>query len=93
MIIGTLYINIRLHGITSLKAKRKISNSLKQKMKNKFNLAVAEVGSENSLDSLEIGMVTLANSKIRVEEVLHKALSMVEAMSADDLQKVKIEVF
>jgi len=93
MIIGTLYINIRLHGITSLKAKRKISSSLKQKMKNKFNLAVAEVGSENSLDYLEIGMVTLANSKIRVEEVLHKALSTVEAMSADDLQKVKIEVF
>ncbi len=93
MIIGTLYLNIRLHGVDSLKAKRKISNSLKQKVKNKFNLAVAEIGSENSLDYLEIGMVTLANDKIRVEEVLNKALGMVESNSTDDLVDVKIEVF
>ncbi|WP_291320951.1 DUF503 domain-containing protein [Desulfonatronospira sp.] len=93
MMIGTLYIKIRLHGITSLKAKRRISSSLKQKLKNKFNLAVAEIGSENSLDHLEIAMVTLANDKLRVEEILNKALQMVEAVSADDLQEVKIEVF
>ncbi len=93
MVIGTLYLNIRLHGITSLKGKRKISLSLKQKIKNKFNLAVAEVGSENSLDHLEIAMVTLANDKIRVEKTLHKALKMVESNSTDDIQDVKIEVF
>jgi uncharacterized protein YlxP (DUF503 family) len=92
MIIGALNINFRLHGITSLKAKRKISNSLKQKLKNKFNLSVAEVGYEDSLDHLEIGMVTLSNEKNRVEEVLNKALAMVEAISAEDILDVKMEI-
>jgi len=92
MIIGALNINFRLHGITSLKAKRKISNSLKQKLKNKFNLSVAEVGYEDNLDYLEIGMVTLSNEKNRVEEVLNKALAMVEAISAEDILDVKMEI-
>jgi uncharacterized protein len=92
MIIGALNINFRLHGIASLKAKRKISNSLKQKLKNKFNLSVAEVGYEDNLDYLEIGMVTLSNEKNRVEEVLNKALAMVEAMSTEDILDVKMEI-
>ncbi len=93
MLIGALNIEFRLHGITSLKSKRKISNSLKQKIKNKFNLAVAEVGHHDSLDYLELGMVTLANEKNRVEEVLNKALAMVEAISTDDIRNVRMEVF
>ena len=93
MIIGILNINFRLHGIFSLKAKRKISNSLEQKLKNKFNLAVAEVGYEDNLDHLELGMITLANEKIRVEEVLGKALAMIEAMSTEDIIDVKTDIF
>ena len=93
MLIGALNINFRLHGITSLKSKRRISNSLKQKLKNKFNMAVAEVGHEDSFDYLEIGMVTLANEKTRVEQVLNKALAMIEAICAEDIIEVKTEVF
>ncbi|MCA1742602.1 MAG: DUF503 domain-containing protein [Desulfonatronovibrio sp.] len=93
MQIGTLHLIFRLHGVTSLKAKRKISNSLKQKLKNKFNLAVAEVGHEDSLDNLELAMVTLANQKIRVEEILNKALAMLEAISSEEMVDVKMEIF
>lgn len=93
MVIGVLSINFRLHGISSLKAKRKISNSLKQKLKNKFNMAVAEVGSEDSLEHLELGLITLANEKIRVEEVLGKSLAMIEAISTDDIMDVKTDIF
>jgi uncharacterized protein len=93
MVIGVLNINFRLHGISSLKAKRKISNCLKQKLKNKFNMAVAEVGSEDSLEHLELGLITLANEKIRVEEVLGKSLAMIEAISTEDIMDVKTDIF
>ncbi len=93
MLIGSLTVSFRLHGIYSLKAKRKISNSLKQKLKNKFNMAVAEVGYVDSLDFLEIGMVTLSNRKNRAEEVLNKALAMIEAITSEDIVDVKMEFF
>ncbi|MFP4237546.1 MAG: DUF503 domain-containing protein [Desulfonatronovibrio sp.] len=93
MIIGQLHLSFRLHGITSLKAKRKISNSFRQKLRNKFNLAVAEVGREDSLDYLELGMVTLSNEKARVEEILSKALAMLEAISSDEMMDVTMEIF
>ncbi|MFO7727461.1 MAG: DUF503 domain-containing protein [Desulfonatronovibrio sp.] len=93
MLIGILTIKFRLHGVTSLKAKRKISSSLKQKLKNKFNLAVAEADFQDSLDYLNISMTTLANRKSKVEEVLNKALAMIEAISNEDIMDVKMEVF
>lgn len=93
MIIGKLHLSFRLHGITSLKSKRKISNSFRQKLRNKFNLAVAEVGHEDSLDYLELGMVTLSNEKARVEEILNKALAMLEAISSDEMMDVNMEIF
>ncbi|WP_028574895.1 DUF503 domain-containing protein [Desulfonatronovibrio hydrogenovorans] len=93
MLIGILQINFRLHGITSLKTKRKISNSLKQKLKNKFNVAVAEIGYQDNLNHLQIGMVTLANQKNRVEEILGKALAMVEAVSTDEIIDVTTDIF
>ena len=45
MIIGTLQFTVFLHGNRSLKGKRQVANSLKQKMRNKFNVAAAEVES------------------------------------------------
>ncbi|MCA1944806.1 MAG: DUF503 domain-containing protein, partial [Desulfovibrio sp.] len=45
MVIGTLLLEFTLHGNDSLKGKRNVAQSLKRKLRNKFNVAVAEVDS------------------------------------------------
>ena len=45
MVVGTLKIELRLYDNRSLKGKRKIVRSMVDKVKHKFNVAVAEVGS------------------------------------------------
>ena len=46
MVIAVLTVEYHLHGNDSLKGKRRVANSLKQKVRNTFNVAIAEYGTE-----------------------------------------------
>lgn len=93
MIIGVLHLEFRLHGNRSLKGKRKVALSLKQKLRNKFNVSVAEIEAMDVHDKLILGVVTTANATERVESRLAKALSMVEAISPAELIRCNTEIF
>ncbi len=93
MNIGTLKIEFRLHGVSSLKEKRGIANSLKQKLRNKFNVAVAETDSQDSLHSLELSVVTVSGDFQRIQSILSKGLAMIEAISGEEIVDVQTEVF
>ena len=60
MYIAHLTIEIALDGNDNLKAKRRVANSLKQKTRNKFNVAIAEDGTEDSLTLLRLAVVSTA---------------------------------
>ena len=91
--IGTLKIAFRLHGIVSLKEKRGIANSLKQKLRNKFNVAVAETGVQDSLHSLELSVVTVSGDVQHIQSIVRKGLAMIETVSDDEIVDVSTEVF
>jgi hypothetical protein len=93
MIIGILRLEFRLHEVHSLKDKRRIANSLKQKLKNKFNVAVSEVDSQDSHDRLALAAVTVSNESQRVQSQLSKAISMVEASTSEELVDTHLEIF
>ena len=44
MFMAVLTVEFSLHGNDNLKAKRRVANSLKQKTRNRFNVAIAEAG-------------------------------------------------
>jgi hypothetical protein len=93
MIIGTLRLEFRLHGVFSLKEKRKSANSLKQKLRNTFNVAVAETEAQDSHQTLVLGVVTVSNETGYVHSQLSKILAMVEASTADELVHADMDVF
>jgi len=93
MIIGTLRLEFRLHGVFSLKEKRKSANSLKQKLRNTFNVAVAETEAQDSHQVLVLSVVTVSNDTAHVHSRLSKVLAMVEASTADELVHADMDVF
>ena len=93
MILGVLTLEFRLHGNRSLKGKRKVAQSLKQKLRNTFNVAVAEVEAMDVHDRLVLGVVTTANESAKGESRLSKALAMVEAISPAELTRCDTEIF
>jgi hypothetical protein len=93
MIIGVLTLEFRLHGNDSLKGKRQVAQSLKQKLRNTFNVAVAEVDALDAHQKLVLAVVTVAGDTARVESSLAKALALVEAISPAELVRGDTEVF
>lgn len=85
MLFGLLRVEYRLHGNTSLKDKRRVANSLKQKVRNKFNVAIAETGSENDMDRLTLAVVSVSNEGRHLQDRLGKCLSMMEAVCHEEM--------
>jgi uncharacterized protein len=93
MIIGVMTLEFRLHGNDSLKGKRQVAQSLKQKLRNTFNVAVSEVEAQEAHQKLVLAVVTVSGDTARAESSLAKALALVEAISPAELVRCDTEVF
>lgn len=91
MVFGLLRVEFRLHGNESLKDKRRVANSLKQKVRNKFNVAIAEAGSEDDMGRLALTVVSVSNDGKHLESRLTKCLSMMEAVCHEEMVYSDIE--
>lgn len=78
MIIGFLSLEIYLPYSHSLKEKRKRLSSLKDRFKNRYNIAFSEFDYQNKWQRSKIGMVTLNTQKRVVEKLFHKIILEVE---------------
>lgn len=62
----------------NLKEKRMVIRSLKEKIKQKFGVAVAEVGSEALWQRCTLGMASVGKQKKQAEELMQSAIHFVE---------------
>ena len=69
---------IKLGQSCSLKDKRRVINSIKERLKKNFNLALAEVGTMNEWQYAELAMVTVSNDIRHANSVISKAINFLE---------------
>lgn len=81
--IGFCEIELYLPGVVSLKQKRGILKSMLTKMRNKFNVATAEVGKNDSWQSAVIAITTVSNSTARLNETIQKVMKWIEGNYPD----------
>lgn len=92
MIVGILSVSLQVPGSQSLKDKRQVIKSLIEKTKNRFNVAVAEIGDQELWQRALIGIVTIANDKKFVNQVLDKVLNFVRSNPIIHLIDYQIEI-
>ncbi len=93
MLMAVLTVEYVLHGNDSLKGKRRIANSLKQKVRNKFNVAIAEAGTADSLSRLRLAVVSISNAEAHLQSRMDKCLAMMEAVCAEEMIYSEIEIY
>lgn len=76
MIIGVVTLDFHLPMCHSLKSKRFVVKSLKDRLANKFNVAVAEVDYEDMWQRVRLAVVTVSGERRRVDEILSKVVSL-----------------
>jgi uncharacterized protein YlxP (DUF503 family) len=65
----------------SLKEKRMVLSSIKDRTRRKFNVAIAEVGDQDAWQQAVIGFAVVANEKGFVESMVAKITSFIESLA------------
>jgi uncharacterized protein len=68
--IGVLTLEIHVESSHSLKEKRHVVKSLKDRLRERFNVAVAEIDGLDSWQNSVIAAVTVSNDRIHAEQML-----------------------
>ena len=68
--IGVLTLELRIEDAHSLKDKRHVVQSLKDRLRNRFNVAVAEIDHQDLWQRATVSAVTISSSRMRAEQVL-----------------------
>lgn len=93
MKIGVLRVHFRIHGSRSLKQKRSVVRSLKDRLFSRFNVSVAEVGSHDHWQRGELGIVTVGNDHQLVDSVMQKVKNFVGFFPGIDVIEFDFEMW
>jgi uncharacterized protein YlxP (DUF503 family) len=93
MVIGLLSLDIHFPYSQSLKDKRKELNSLKGRIRQKYNVALAELDYQDTWQRTKIGIVTLNSQAGMVKDILTKILKDVEGHINGDVLKADFQFF
>lgn len=93
MVVGTLKIEFRLSENRSLKGKRKVVRSMVDKVKSKFNVAIAEVGANDKWQKIELGVCTVGNDRRHIDSSLNHILAFLDSLYLAQIVNTEMEIF
>jgi len=93
MIVASQSWELSLPGCRSLKEKRSVVRSLRDRLKSKFNVSVAETGLQDIHDRAEISVALVASEGRLADSVLDKTDHFVEAHGGAMIVRVRREVY
>jgi hypothetical protein len=93
MIIGSCVLTLHLPVSRSLKAKRQVVKSVLARVRNEFNVSIAEVDSQDAWQVAVLGVACVSNSERYAREQLEAVVRFIEAQRPDaPLVKYDIEL-
>jgi uncharacterized protein len=92
MIVGVCTVELFIGDSQSLKDKRQVLHSLKDRLRGKFNLSVAEVDGHDLWQKAVLGMACVANEGGHVNQVLEQALNLIRSMPAVEIVRTQMEL-
>ncbi|MBI1750150.1 MAG: DUF503 domain-containing protein [Acidobacteria bacterium] len=92
MPIGLLTLEIHIPDARSLKDKRQVLRSLKDRLRGQFNVAVAELDHQDVWQRALVGVVTLSNDEHHLRDSLENVAAEAERLLGRDLVSQEIEI-
>ena len=83
MVVGVAQLELILAGSASLKDKRRVVRSVRDRVRRRFNVSVAEVGSQDSWQVVILGVACVSNDARRADSVLQKVIRFIDRERLD----------
>ena len=91
MIIGSCTITLHLPGIHSLKEKRHVVKGLKDRLRHKFNVSVAEIDGQDTWQRSVVAAVTVSGDRKHAEGLLQLVENEAASILGADLMATYVE--
>ena len=88
--VGT--VELHLPDVDSLKGKRRILKGLKEKVRQRFEVSVAEVNHQDTWQRATLAVACVSQDSRHANEVISKALDFIEASVEGHVIDVQIEI-
>jgi uncharacterized protein YlxP (DUF503 family) len=92
MMVGLCTVELHIPDVQSLKGKRQVLLSLKTRVRNRFNISVAEIDEHDLWQKSILGIACVANDTGRVNQTLDQVLNLIRANPSLELLRSEIEV-
>jgi uncharacterized protein YlxP (DUF503 family) len=92
MFVGVARFVIQIPGARSLKDRRSVVRSFKDRVRSRLRVSVAEVGNVESWQVATLGVAVVSRDRVRCDETLSHATSMARSLSDAVLADVRTEV-
>lgn len=92
MIIGTAEIKIHLPWVHSLKEKRMVVKSICAKVRNQFNVSVAETDEQDIHQIALIGFASVAGDKAQADSIIDHVLNFIEKNTEGEILSIEREI-
>ena len=83
MHVGVCRVSLRIPGNQGLKGKRRVAQAIMTTVRNKYNVAVAEVADNDRWQTLTLGISCVSNDRRHANEVLSRVVSFIETSRSD----------
>jgi hypothetical protein len=93
MFIGVCTIEMHIPESGSLKTKRHSLKSLKDRIRARFNVSVAEVGENDLWQKTSLAVAAVSNDKSHLNQTLDHVLDLVRSVPEVNLLDYQIEIF
>lgn len=93
MVIGVCTIELHVPDSGSLKTKRQSLRSLKDRIRNTFNVSVAEVDDNDLWQKATLAVAAVSNDKSHLNQTLDHVVNMVQSVPEISLLDYHIEIF
>ena len=93
MPVGVLTLEIQLPYAHSLKEKRAVLQKMRDRLRARFNVAVAELDQQDVWQHATFGVVSISNNRPLLESLFRKVLAEVEAILGDDVADYSVDFY
>src|SRR5580658_6371880 len=80
MVVGVCRVSLMLGDSHSLKEKRSVLRRVKDRVQNKFNCAIAEVGDQDIWQTAQIGFAVVSNERGFTQSMVQKILGFIDEL-------------
>lgn len=90
--IGVCKLDLRIPENHSLKEKRHVLRKLIDRVRTRFNVAIAEVGDNDLWQRAQMGFCTVGNDRRHINSSLDKVIYFIEQMNLVEMVHTEIEI-